>query len=37
VAAWLADFGGRAVVDPPRLEWQPLPRLASGQLEEVTE
>jgi hypothetical protein len=24
VAAWLADFGGRAMVDPPRFEWGPL-------------
>jgi hypothetical protein len=24
VAAWLADFGGRAVVDPPRIAWEPL-------------
>jgi len=24
VGAWLADFGGRAMVDPPRIEWQPL-------------
>jgi hypothetical protein len=24
VAAWLADFGGRSVVDPPRIEWQSL-------------
>jgi hypothetical protein len=22
VAAWLADFGGRSVVDPPRIDWQ---------------
>ena len=28
VAAWLADYGGRAVVDPPRLEWQALPELS---------
>ena len=28
VAAWLADFGGRAVVDPPRLNWQELPGLS---------
>lgn len=24
VAAWLADFGGRAMVEPPPLDWQPL-------------
>jgi diadenosine tetraphosphate (Ap4A) HIT family hydrolase len=24
VAAWLADFGGRAMVDPPKFEWGPL-------------
>jgi hypothetical protein len=29
VAAWLADFGGRAVVDPPRIAWQSLSDLAS--------
>jgi hypothetical protein len=22
VAAWLADFGGRAIAEPPRIEWQ---------------
>lgn len=27
VGAWLADFGGRAMVDPPRIEWQPLEKL----------
>lgn len=37
VAAWLADFGGRAIVDPPRLEWQPLTQLTSIPLEEATE
>lgn len=31
VAVWLADFGGRAVVDPPRLDWQPLPELSVGE------
>ncbi len=30
IATWLADFGGRAVVDPPRLDWQPLPGLTAG-------
>ncbi len=30
VAAWLADFGGRAVVDPPRIAWQSLTDLASS-------
>jgi hypothetical protein len=34
VAVWLAGFGGRAVVDPPRLDWQPLPQL-SGDLTDV--
>jgi hypothetical protein len=29
IAAWLADFGGRAVVDPPRFEWQPLEALGT--------
>ena len=29
VAAWLADFGGRAMVDPPRFVWQPLADLAA--------
>jgi hypothetical protein len=24
VSAWLADFGGRSMVDPPRIEWQSL-------------
>jgi hypothetical protein len=24
VSAWLADFGGRSTVDPPRIEWQSL-------------
>lgn len=24
VGVWLAGFGGRAIVDPPRLAWQPL-------------
>jgi hypothetical protein len=24
VAAWLADFGGRSMVDPPKFEWQSL-------------
>jgi hypothetical protein len=28
VAAWLADFGGRAIVDPPRFNWQELPPLS---------
>jgi diadenosine tetraphosphate (Ap4A) HIT family hydrolase len=28
IAAWLADFGGRAVVDPPRFEWQSLEALS---------
>jgi hypothetical protein len=32
VAAWLADFGGRAVADPPRLSWQELPPLSIGDL-----
>jgi hypothetical protein len=22
LAAWLADFGGKAMVDPPRIAWQ---------------
>jgi hypothetical protein len=30
VAVWLAGFGGRAVVDPPRLDWQPLPPITGG-------
>lgn len=30
VALWLAGFGGRAVVDPPRLDWQPLPPISGG-------
>jgi hypothetical protein len=30
VAVWLAGFGGRAVVDPPRLDWQPLPPISGG-------
>jgi hypothetical protein len=30
VAVWLAEFGGRAMVDPPRLEWQPLPQLSGS-------
>jgi hypothetical protein len=29
VAAWLADFGGRAVVDPPRIAWQSLSEFAT--------
>lgn len=29
VAAWLADFGGRAMVDPPRIAWQSLSELAT--------
>jgi len=32
VAAWLADFGGRAIVDPPRFNWQELPPLSIGDL-----
>jgi hypothetical protein len=24
VAAWLAEFGGKAVAEPPRIEWTPL-------------
>jgi hypothetical protein len=31
VAVWLAEFGGRAVVDPPRLDWQPLPSLTANE------
>jgi hypothetical protein len=30
VAAWLADFGGRAVVDPPRIAWQSLAELSTS-------
>lgn len=30
VGVWLAGFGGRAIVDPPRLDWQPLPPLSGG-------
>ncbi len=30
LAAWLADFGGKAMVDPPRIAWQPLTEIASG-------
>ena len=30
VAAWLADFGGRPVVDPPRIAWQPFSDLAAS-------
>jgi hypothetical protein len=30
VAAWLADFGGRAVVDPPRIAWQSPSELAAN-------
>jgi hypothetical protein len=36
VAVWLAEFGGRAVVDPPRLEWQPLESLAVGEPQPAT-
>ncbi|HEX7746845.1 MAG TPA: hypothetical protein VF462_16495 [Micromonosporaceae bacterium] len=28
VAAWLADFGGRALAEPPRIEWQSPSRFA---------
>lgn len=30
VAAWLASFGGRSMVDPPKFEWQSLDDLADG-------
>lgn len=37
VAVWLAGYGGRAVVDPPRLEWQALPPISDGAVETVPE
>ena len=30
VSAWLADFGGRSMVDPPRIQWQSLDGLDDG-------
>jgi hypothetical protein len=35
LAVWLAGFGGRAVVDPPRLDWQPLPQLPDSSVGEA--
>jgi hypothetical protein len=37
IAVWLAAFGGRAVVAPPRLDWQPLPQLSGGLAAEASE
>lgn len=32
IAAWLGEFGGRVMIDPPRIDWQPLPELDTGPL-----
>ncbi|HLT12436.1 MAG TPA: hypothetical protein VK028_16790 [Micromonosporaceae bacterium] len=32
IAAWLGEFGGRVMIDPPHLEWQPLPELDTSAL-----
>lgn len=37
VAVWLADFGGRAIADPPRLDWQALPDLPGGPIDAATD
>jgi hypothetical protein len=31
VAAWLAEFGGRALAEPPRIDWQAPAKLAESQ------
>jgi hypothetical protein len=30
IAAWLADFGGTAMVDPERIDWSPLDELTDA-------
>ncbi len=35
VAAWLAEFGGRALVEPPRIDWQAPSRFEKGTTEVV--
>src|SRR5690349_18575215 len=32
VAAWLAEFGGRPLAEPPRIDWKSPATLASGDL-----
>jgi len=37
VAAWLAEFGGRALAEPPRIDWQAPSTLAASQAAQAAE
>ncbi|MEN3309134.1 MAG: hypothetical protein V7603_5336 [Micromonosporaceae bacterium] len=37
IAAWLAEFGGRALAEPPRIDWQAPSTLAASQAAQAAE